>query len=224
MVPRASPARSLVLDRVVERVLGSGAGRVRVGVDGRTASGKSSFARELADRIARTGGREVLLASLDDFNRPWRDRRLYDRESGEGYYRNVLDHQAVRRLLLDPVAPGGSGICALCSLDPRTQSDHSAVTVTAAPDAVVVVEGVFAFRPELDGCWDLRVWLEIPAELAVHRGVGRDAVRVGDEVERLHRDRYLPGEELYLAEVDPVGRADVVIDNTSFEAPVVRSP
>jgi len=158
-------------------------------------------------RIARTAGREVLLASLDDFNRPWRDRHLYDR--------------AVRRLLLDPLAPGGSGICALCSLDPRTQWDHSAVTVTAAPDAVVVVEGLFAFRPELNSCWDLRVWLEIPAELAVHRGVGRDAGQVDEEVERLHRDRYLLGEELHLAEVDPVGPADVVIDNTVFEAPRV---
>jgi len=30
---------------------------------------------------------------------------------------------------------------------------------------------------------------------------------------------YIPGEELYLAEIRPVERADIVIDNRNFEVP-----
>ena len=185
-----------------------------MGIDGRTAAGKTSFGHELAD-IVSTAGRPVLRASLDDFKRPWRERHLYDRESGEGYYRNAFDHEALHRLLLSPAAPGGSGTCALCSIDPLTQIDHSATVTVAAPDAVLIVDGVFAFRPEIDASWDLRIWLEIDEELSVRRGVRRD----GSGSEALHREPYLVAEGLYLAEVGPTRRADVVIDNTDLAAP-----
>ena len=39
----------------------------------------------------------------------------------------------------------------------------------------------------------------------------------------MHRDRYQVAERIFLDEVDPVRRADVVIDNSSFERPwIVR--
>ena len=212
--PAASAERSAVVARVAALVLACGGGRVRVGIDGRTAAGKTSFGHELAEVVA-AAGRPVLRASLDDFKRPWRDRHLYDRESGEGYYRNAFDVEAMHRLLLSPAAPGGSGTCALCSIDPLTQVDHSAWVTVAGPDAVLVVDGVFAFRPEVDASWDLRIWLEIDEELSVRRGVHRD----GAGSEALHRDRYLVAERLYLAEVDPARRADVVIDNTDLASP-----
>ncbi|WP_337662027.1 hypothetical protein [Actinoalloteichus sp. AHMU CJ021] len=46
-------------------------------------------------------------------------------------------------LLLDPAAPQGSGMCVLCGIDPLAQVDHSSVTTRAAPDAVLIVDGVF---------------------------------------------------------------------------------
>jgi uridine kinase len=96
--PDAGPVRGAVLDRVVDLIDGLGDHRLRVAIDGFTASGKTSLGHELAHRIAGRG-RRILRASLDDFKRPWRDRHLYDRESGEGYYRNAFDADAARRLL-----------------------------------------------------------------------------------------------------------------------------
>jgi uridine kinase len=152
----SSAERSAMLTDIAERVLASGDGRLRVGIDGFTAAGKTSFGHELAGRISEQG-RPVLRASLDDFKRPWRDRHLYDRESGEGYYRNAFDYEAASRLLLRPAGADGSGRCVLCGIDPLTQIDHSAVITTAAPDAVVIVDGVFAFRPEINDHWDFRI-------------------------------------------------------------------
>jgi hypothetical protein len=143
---RASAERAALLEHVAGRILASGSGRLRVAIDGRTAAGKTSFGHELAERLS-TVGRPVLRASLDDFKKPWSDRHLYDRESGEGYYRNAFDYATVRRLLLEPAAAAGSGDCVLCSIDPLTQIDHSAVIARAAPDAVLIVDGVFASAP-----------------------------------------------------------------------------
>lgn len=192
-------------------------------VDGYTASGKTSFAHELAAAI-RALGRPTMRASFDDFKRPWRDAREkgYDRVSGEGYYRNAPDFESARALLLEPAGPDGSGIVALCGHDPLTGDDLRHVTVEAPGDAVLIVDSVFGMRVEYDDCWDFRVWLDVPPELALARGIGRDAELEGtDEAERLHRDRYHVAEELYISEVDPRAKADTVIDNADYANPVV---
>lgn len=221
----AGPERAAVLDRVVDLIDGLADHRLRVAIDGLTAAGKTSLGHELAHRVA-SRGRRVLRASLDDFKRPWRDRHLYDRESGEGYYRNAFDPEAARRLLLKPSAPNADGVVALCSIDPITQIDHSSVTTPMPGNGVLIVDGMFAFRPEINHYWDLRIWVDVDPELSVRRGTRRDAGMVGSEIaaETLARDRYLAAERIYLDEVDPVAFVDVIIDNTDFTRPRLVRP
>jgi uridine kinase len=226
MPPQPTPARREVIAQVAQSIAALGPNRLRVAIDGLTAAGKTSFGHEIARCIAEFG-RQALRASLDDFKRPWREAHLYDRTSGEGYYRNAFDYDAVHRLLLEPAGPQGSGLVALCSIDPLTQIDHSAAVVPVSSDGVLIVDGVFAFRPELDDVWDLKIWLDVDPELSVRRGTRRDIELEGDAnaAEVLHRSRYLPAEMLYLSEVDPLRKADIVIDNRDFDLPsVVRSP
>ncbi|MFH8369008.1 uridine kinase [Streptomyces sp. NPDC018031] len=221
--PAASAERSALVGQVARRVLALGPGRLLVGIDGFTAAGKTSFGHELAEWIGGTG-RPVLRATLDDFKKPWKDRHLYDRESGEGYYRNAYDYDAVRRLLLDPCRTPEATSCALCGIDPLTQLDHSAEKTPLTADTVLIVDGVFAFRPRIDAYWDFRIWLRVDAELSVRRGAERDQDWAGSEAEAIHRDRYLPAQRLYLAEADPLPRMDLVIDNSVFAGPRVVTP
>ncbi|MGD9959446.1 uridine kinase [Nocardioides sp.] len=197
--------------------------RIRVAVDGRTAAGKTSFAHELASAV-RAFGRPTLRASLDDFKHPWThaSEHGYDRVSGEGYYRNAHDHASVRRLLLEPAGPSASGRVVLCAHDPLTGVDHRDVAVRAPLDAVLIVDTVFAFRPEWDDLWDYRIWLEVTAAQSLGRGVARDSPSDGaDEATVVHQDRYAVAGAIYIAEVDPVSRADIVIDNHHWAAPHV---
>lgn len=217
--PATNAARVPVLTEIVDRVQALGDRRVRVAVDGRTAAGKTTLAHELGLMLSRAG-RPVFRASLDDFKRPWAERHLYDRESGEGYYRNAFDLDAIRRLLLEPAHPSGTGLVTLCSIDPITQVDHSATRVRMPRDGVLVVDGVFALRSELDSHWDLRIWVDVDRELSLGRGVDRDAARDGgSHAGAIFRDRYGPSEDLYIADADPRSRADVVVDNRCFDAP-----
>jgi uridine kinase len=215
-----SPERSVLVTQIADRIVSLGVDRLRVGIDGLTAAGKTSFGHELAEQISKTG-RPVLRASLDDFKKPWRDRHLYDRESGEGYYRNAHDYAAVVALLLEPSGPRGSGECALCSIDPLTQVDHSSAVTLAAPNAVLIVDGVFAFRPEINAHWDFRIWLDVDPETSVRRGAERDQDWAGSDAEAIHRHRYLPAERLYIKEVAPQRLVDLVIDNSEFDEPQI---
>jgi hypothetical protein len=58
-------------------------------------------------------------------------------------------------LLLGPASSGGSGEVVLCAYDPLTGEDHRDKVVSAPADAVLIVDSVFAFRPEYNAFWGL---------------------------------------------------------------------
>ncbi|HTW00242.1 MAG TPA: uridine kinase [Streptosporangiaceae bacterium] len=222
--PAASPARTALIRDVAARIGHVAPGRLRVAIDGFTCAGKTSFGHELAAAL-RDLGRPTARASLDDFKNPWREARElgYDRLSGAGYYRNAYDFRSARELLLGPAGPDGSGELVLCGHDPLTGEDHRGTTVTVPPGAVLIVDSVFAFRPEYNEFWDYRIWLEVDPGLALRRGIARDAPTEGAaEAASVHRDRYHAAEMIYLAEVGPRALADLIIDNTDFARPALR--
>lgn len=226
MPPPASAGRTALIATVAGRIAELSPGRLRVAVDGLTGAGKTSFGHELA-AVLREQGRPTLRASFDDFKHPWRHAREhgYDRVSGEGYYRNAYDFRSARDLLLGPAGPTGTGLVALCAFDPLTGEDHRDLTVSAPPGAVLIVDSVFAFRPEYDDCWEYRIWLDVDPGTALHRGIARDSAAEGEaEAARVHRDRYHAAEAIYLAEVRPQAKADVIIDNRDFNRPAIIGP
>lgn len=173
--PPPSAARGRVLQSLAEEITGIGPWRLRVAIDGYTSAGKSTFSYELAAAMRRLG-RPTLRASLDDFKKPWNTahEKGYDRVSGPGYYRNAHDFDSARRLLLQPAGREGSGRVTMCSHDPLTGENHRDKVVQAPPTAVLLVDGVFAFRPEYNDFWEYRIWLQIDPELALQRGIERD--------------------------------------------------
>ncbi len=218
-----SEARSAVVDGVARRIVAIRRGRIRVVVDGYTASRKTSFAHELAVAV-RGLGRSTLRVSFDDFKKPWRDAHEngYDRTSGEGYYRNSPDFETARDLLLRPAGVEGSGTVVLCGHDPLTGEDHRDVTVHAPTDSVLIDDSVFGMRREYGEFWDFRIWIDFPQDVTLVRGIERDTELEGkDEAERLHRGRYQIGEQLYVNEVNPKAKADIIIDNTDYAKPAI---
>jgi uridine kinase len=217
--PPASTKRTELISEVADRINALGHDRLRIAVDGRTAVGKTSFGHELAAALNALG-RPTLRACFDDFKNPWSEAHLYDRLSGEGYYRNAYDFPAAVNLLLRPAGPDGDGRVTLCSRDPLTGASHQGKTVQAADNAILIVDSVFAFRAQYNDHWDYRIYLDVDRELSIARGIARDSELEGlEEAENLHRNRYSVAERIYSTEVDPRSLADVVIDNSDFAHP-----
>ncbi|MGZ8786103.1 MAG: uridine kinase, partial [Acidimicrobiia bacterium] len=95
--------------------------------------------------------------------------------------------------------------------------------IRVRPGTTLLFDGVFLLRPELEGCWDLSVFVEIEPATSLQRAVKRDIALFGtsDATEQRYRQRYLPGQELYLSLVQPHLRADVLIDNNDPENPIL---
>jgi uridine kinase len=188
---------------------------VRVAVYGRTASGKTTFADALA-AMMQQGGHRVIRASIDGFHRPRVERHRQGRTSPDGYYENARDLQAMRRLLLDPLGPGGDRNYVTASFDLGRDEPLARTPARAPDDAVLIVDGTFLQRPELRPAWDLVIFLDVHAEEARRRGVERDACALGGTAAaaELFDRRYGPAFDRYDADCRPAIHADFVLDNT----------
>jgi uridine kinase len=186
----------------------------RVAVDGAPAAGKTTLADELAV-VLRARGRAVIRATIDDFLVPRAQRYRRGEFSAEGCYFDAHDWDALKRVLLDPLGPGGDRRFR-CAVDDRSP------VATAAADAVLVFDGVFLLRPEVIDRWDLRVFVSTALERTVDRAVVRErGVASRAEVERRWRERYLPAQRLYFATARPAENADIVVHNDDPRRPVV---
>ena len=218
-----SLARSNLLTSIARSICSISEKRLRIAIDGFPAAGKTVFADELAEKI-RELRRPTLRTSFDNFKNPWRDARErgYDRITGFGYYKNAPDFASATELLLKPAGSSGSGSVVLCAFDPLTGVDYREVRVQVPDDSILIVDSMFALRPEYNDYWEYRIWLEVPMALSLSRGIARDSAMEGAaEAERVHRDRYHEAEKLYLNEVSPRGIADLIVDNSNFDEPLV---
>ena len=92
---------------------------------------------------------------------------------------------------------------------------------TAEPDAILLLDGVFLMRPELNDLWDFRIFLEIGFEVSLERAVRRNAEGIASEeaLRERYEKRYIPGQRLYLDSVKPREIADLVIVSEDFPVP-----
>jgi uridine kinase len=199
----------------------------RVAVDGPPAAGKTTLADELAV-VLRAEGREVIRASIEGFLLPRSQRYRRGEFSAEANYHDSFDYDALHRVLLDPLGPGGDRRFQPAVYDFATDTALAQPFTTARADAVLLFDGVFLLRPELNDCWDLRIFVSAAFEETLNRARTRDRALFGSatEVERRHRDRYRPAQQLYFDTARPTDHADIVVHNDEPQQPAweVRTP
>ncbi|NBC10345.1 MAG: uridine kinase [Planctomycetes bacterium] len=212
--------RSRIIDQLADAITAQPCRHtLRVGIDGRSASGKTVLADELVEPIERRG-RPVIRASIDGFHHP-RQVRYAAGHSPAAYYRDSFDTGAIRRCVLDPLGPHGDGAYRPAAFDFRTDAAVHAPIEQAAADAVLLFEGVFLMRPELDDAWDYRILVEASVDVTLTRAVERDRTLFGDAeaVRRRYVDRYVPGQQRYRDQVRPQDRADAIVLNDDVDRP-----
>jgi uridine kinase len=146
----------LIIDLPDDRIL-------RVGIDGVDGAGKTTFANEITPMLEKKG-RTVIRASVDGFHNPRTVRYRLGRSSPEGFYLDSYDYIGLKKDLLDPLCPGGSGYYREAIFDHRSDLPISQPEKKACPRSILVFDGIFLHRPEL------RIEWQSPMELGVHVG------------------------------------------------------
>jgi len=202
----------------------NGAKPLRVGIDGRCASGKTMLTDELASALGSARpDLAVLRPSVDGFHHR-RERRYRQGEySPIGYYEDAFDYQTIVKCLLEPLSGNMFPVsCKQVSHDWRTDLRDDAPAVSVTADTILLFEGLFLFRREINPFWDFRILLEIDAQLSIARAVRRDTgIDSRETVEKKYRLRYEPAWQIYCGNEHPAAKADVILDNRDIPNPTI---
>lgn len=199
--PSAAPWRLRPIVEVAADLVAvlDGARPAVVGIDGRSAGGKSTVAARLAAALP---GSTVV--HTDDV--AWY-------ESFFGWDDLLVRH------VLEPVRAGRA--VRWCPPAWRARGRSGAIEVPADV-AVVLLEGVGATRRTLAPMLDASIWVQSDLRLARERGLSRDLAQRPDRTEaeaEAFWDRWDAQEVHFLAEDRPWDRADLVVCGTPEETP-----
>ncbi len=77
---------------------------------------------------------------------------------------------------------------------------------------VIIVEGIFLQRKELQGIFDYMIYIDIPEDIRMNRVLKRDTY-IGNEQQIIdkYQNRYFPAERHYFTEYCPNQTADFLI-------------
>ncbi|MBF7152733.1 MULTISPECIES: nucleoside/nucleotide kinase family protein [Bacillus] len=194
----------------------------RVGVSGITASGKTTFANELAEEIKKRG-LPVTRASIDDFHHPRAIRYAQGKESARGYYEDAHDYTAFKERLLKPLGPNGNLQYETISHNLITDMPVHNELLLAQPNMVIIVDGTFLLKKDVAHLFDYKIFVDTDFEIARERGAKRETEAFGsyEEAEKMFLNRYHAACKMYLDEHNPKECADVVFQNSNFHDPIV---
>jgi hypothetical protein len=200
------PVTPALLVTEVAELVAARPGRVRLAVDG----APPTRPRALADAVAvalRARGRAVVVVDADDYLRPASLRLEHGRTDPDTFLDGWLDVGGLRREVLSPAAPDGSGRVLPRLWDARADRAHRDRYVELPSDGVVLLAG------------GLLLGRGLPLDLAVHLRMGPAALA-----------RNLPDHVAwtasayarYDAEHGPADEADLLVLADHPERPAVR--
>ncbi len=172
-----------------------GRGWLRVGIDGADAAGPGELADDLVDPI-RLRGHEVIRVRADDHLRPASLRFEHGRADPDSFYEDWWDLDGLRREVLDPLAPGGSGRIRPVRWDAHADRANRSDFIEAPPGAVTILSGPFLLGRGL------------PLDLVVHLDLSPAALARRTPQPLAWT---LPAYARYSHEVEPTTLADVVV-------------
>ncbi|MBN2461918.1 MAG: hypothetical protein JXB60_09965 [Candidatus Cloacimonetes bacterium] len=212
--------KDILLDLLASRILDLPADKPQiVGIDGFDASGKTTLADSLADRVRQH--RPVLCASIDGFHLP-RDTRYRKGElSPAGYYYDSFNYKEIINKLLLPWKNYARENIYTTIYDFRKDRAHYCKSRIPGKEAILIFEGVFLLRRELIPFWDLKIFLEVDFTVVLERALKRDQKLSGSstQIRKKYEMRYINGQIIYLHEADPLSKADFIVNNNDPDNP-----
>ncbi len=187
-----------------------------IGISGIDCSGKTVFTEAL-EKYLSSRDYPTQVIHLDDFTNPKKVRYSGD-DQVENYFNRSFDIQTIIRKLLVPVREKGEYSVSLKAFDVASNKFGANKGYSFSHRTIVIFEGVFLFRKELAAYIDYKIFLDIPEEICLERSRSRDS----EEVRQKYEVKYFPAQRKYLRQYPPQKAADMIIDNSHWEYPVIK--
>jgi uridine kinase len=187
-----------------------------IGVAGGSNSGKTTIAEKLAGMI----GGDLSLIRLDAYYISRSDQPIEVRAAANYDHPDAFDWE----LLNDHLAALSAGATVEVPVYDYTIHDRSERVELVTPAKVVVVEGILVlWEPRLRERFDLKIFVDTPADLRIIRRLKRDVAERGRTIDSI-LEQYLatvrPSHELF---IEPSKRhADVIVPEGGLNRPALE--
>lgn len=167
-------------------------------VDGRCASGKTTLAARLGERF------DAPVFHTDDFYLPFarRDARRMEKPGGH------MDCERLAREVLERAFAGQE----LLYRPYDAHADAWGPELKVPPRKLYIVEGAYAFLPELESYYGYKIFLTHDAQAQRTRLLARE----GEAKLKAFLEKWIPAEERYFAQCEARERADAAFDTSGW--------
>lgn len=169
-------------------------GRVVVSVDGRSASGKTMFAKMLSQKLGCT------VFHIDDFYLP-REKQTEERLSQSG---GNIDRERFLNEVLLPSLKGDT--VTYKAFDCKAQTYKESVEIE--PERIVITEGSYSCHNDFYNLYDLHIFLTVSPEIQKERIIKRN----GEEGYKAFESKWIPFEERYIKDQDVKNKCKLVFE------------
>ena len=161
-----------------------------IGINGIDCAGKTTLAKDLSGQLKQSGINNEIF-HIDDFNNEKVEKETYrafasgnwNENDFDRYYESIIDFQKARE----------------------------AIKKAAAINEIVIVEGIFIFRPKLKITFDYRIYLEVDASVALARFEQRRRLQGDARPVEIFEDIWVRAHNRYVSEVNPRQISDLII-------------
>jgi uridine kinase len=176
-----------------------------------------TFANDLKQALSEQG-LNVIRASIKGFQNPIEFRYQRGKNNPEGYYLDNFNYRVLFEYLLNPLGLNGSREYRTEVFNYEKDEWIKSKPSIAPDDAILIFDGVFLLRPELNEVWDLRVYLDISYEENLKRAIEGHKGNPAKIIEKYNL-QYIPGQKLYHMHAGPKRKANIIINNKYPENP-----
>lgn len=182
-----------------------------VGLSGIDGSGKGYVAAQLEGRLALHGAAPAILNVDGWLNLP--ERRFSRSAPAEHFYENAIRFDEFFTQLALPLRDRRS-VHLIADFTEETASTYRKHTYDFKDVSVILVEGIFLFKPQYRSLFDLSVWIDCSFSTALARAINRaqEGLSAAETI-AAYETIYFPAQKIHLAHDKPLENADLIFEN-----------
>jgi len=207
------------IDEVVRKILERRANipdtrSLLVGVSGIDGCGKGYVTTQVQAHLALRGVIPAILNVDGWLNLP---QKRFDRSApAVNFYENAIRLDQFFSQLVLPLRDGRS-VHLVADLVEETASDYRKHSYDYRDVPVILVEGIFLFKPEYRKYFDLAIWIDCSFPTALARAIDRAQEGLSPANTIAAYDTiYFPAQRIHLAQDKPRENADLIFENDTY--------
>jgi len=171
-----------------------------IGINGLDCSGKTFLSKKLLEKTNQYGVNSKLI-HIDDYGNKEIQRTLYEKFAAGSFSADDLDMYYEKGINYNQIARCINNLKQECN--------------------ILIVEGVFMFKPILRDFFNFKIFLEIDQSIAIPRYSNRKKIEMDTRPLDVFEQIWIPSYKRYCRDIDPYSLSDIVIYN-DFQKPIIN--